>query len=94
MIRVGRGFVFALGAGFNAVQLHQLAHTLFTYRDATYPQRFPDPGPSIFLLGFRMNGLDMHQERIVADMLALLWRRLSCEVLVIAALTYSENFAL
>ena len=47
--------------------LHELSDTLFAHADASGHQFFPHLGPAVFLLDLGVDGLDVHQQRFVAN---------------------------
>ena len=70
---VGGDLETPLSLGTNAVQLHELLHALFTHTDATGKQLLPGAWPAVTTSRRGMNGLEMHQQSVIAQMAALGW---------------------
>jgi len=60
---------FSLGA--DAVQLHELLHPGLAHGNTACHQLAPDARPAVGAAGFGMHGLDMHQQRLVAQVAPL-----------------------
>src|ERR1039458_7893137 len=67
----GRDPETALAAGANAVLLHQPLHPLLAHANALSPQLPPDPRPAVGSAIRRINGADMHQQRLITQMATL-----------------------
>lgn len=61
----------ALALGPDAMQLHELAPPLFAHPGAPSQQLFPRARPAVAALGLRGDRLDMHQQRVVAEVAPL-----------------------
>jgi hypothetical protein len=64
---VGGDNKLSLAPGLDAVTLHELSDSLFTDPDTSGHQFFPPFWPTVFLLDFGVNGLDVYQQGLVAD---------------------------
>ena len=71
MIAVGGDLEAPLALGTNTAQLHELLHSLLAHRDAACHQRAPDARPAVGATGLGVQGLDMHQQRLVAQAMPL-----------------------
>ena len=71
MIAVGGDFEAPLSFGTNAVQLHKLLHALLAHTNASGKQFLPGAWPAIAASRFGMDGLDVHQQCVIAQMAAL-----------------------
>jgi len=50
-----------------AVLLHQLLDTILAHANAAREQFLPDPRPAVFASHFSVNGLDVYEQRVVAQ---------------------------
>src|SRR5258706_15804167 len=83
VLAVGRDLEPALALGPDAMQLHELLHTVLAHTNAACEQLFPDAWPAVAAACFGVDGLDVHQQRVVAQMAALGIAGSANEVLVV-----------
>ena len=67
------------------MQLHELLNPILADTDAPGKQFFPRPGPAIATVGLGVDGLDVHQQRVVAEMAPLRRAGRTHEMLVISS---------
>lgn len=72
MFTVGGNQEFTLSPNRDALALH-FFNALFADPNTSSHQLFPYFWPAVFLFYFSMDGLDMHQQSIIADALARSW---------------------
>lgn len=64
---VGGRDKLALSPGLDAVTVHEFSDSFFAYPNASCYQLFAHSWPTVFLLDFGVNGLDVNQQSFVAD---------------------------
>jgi hypothetical protein len=72
-----------LPLGADAVQLHELLHTFLAHADASGQQFLPGARPAVAAARLGVDGLDVHQQRVVAQVAPLRSAGLAHEVLVV-----------
>ena len=83
VVAVGGDLEAALALGADAMQLHELLHPLLAHPDATCKQLFPRTWPAVATVRFSLDDLDMHQQRVVAQVAPLSRAGKAYKVLVV-----------
>ncbi len=94
MIAVGGDLEPAPALGAYAVQHHELLNTLLAQADASGQQFFPGVRPAAAAAGLGMDGLDVHQQRVVAQVAPLRSTCLAHEVFVVPGHAHLQHPAL
>ena len=71
VLAVGRDLEPALALGPDAVQLHELLHSVLAHSNAACEQFFPSAWPAVAASRLGVDGLDVHQQRVIAQVAAL-----------------------
>ena len=71
MIAVSGAFGAPLSFGTYAVQLHELLHAILAHTDTACQQFLPSVWPAVAASRFGVNGLDVRQQGVVAEMAIL-----------------------
>jgi len=80
--------------GTNAVQFHELLYPSLAHRDTARHQLSPDARPAVAATALGVDGFDMHQQRLVAQMTPLHAAGPTHEVLVVSGHADTEHLAL
>ena len=94
MIAVGGDLEAPLSLGTNAVQLHEPLHALLAHTAPANPQFLSGARPAIAASRLGMDGLDVHQQYVVAWMAALGSAGQANEVLVVPGSAHLQHPAL
>ena len=94
MLAAGGDLEAALTPGADAVQLNELLHPQLAHADASCKQLLPDARPAVPAARFGMDGLDVHQQRVIAQMAPLGIAGAACEVPVVSRHADLEHSAL
>ena len=76
------------------MELHELLDPLLAHPDAPAHKLFPRPGPAVAAAGLGVDGLDVHQQRVIAEVAPLGRTSRPHKVLVVPSLAGLKNPAL
>jgi len=76
------------------VALHELLHPILAHANAACQQLLANARPAVAVACFSVDGLDVHQQRIVAQMAALRATGFTYKVLVVASHANAQHPAL
>ncbi len=94
MAAVGGDLEAPLSFGANAVQLHALLHPLLAHTETACQQLIPRAWPAVAASRFGVDGLDVHQQHVVAQMATLRSAGQTNEVRVVPSDAHSQHSAL